>query len=198
MHGALKRSLDVALSLLALVATLPLWLLIAIAIKVDSRGPFIYRQVRMGRGGRPFRIVKFRTMVVGAEALVGALRSDAIAGPHFKLRDDPRVTRVGRWLRRYSLDELPQFWNVLRGDMSLVGPRPPLPEEAEFYDERERARLLVRPGITGLWQVSGRSNLGFEECVRLDLQYIAHWSLATDLRILWRTLPAVLTGRGAY
>lgn len=157
----------------------------------------LYRQVRIGRDGRPFAMVKFRSMVVGAERVRPLGEHDG-AGPLFKLRADPRVTRVGAVLRRWSLDELPQLFNVLGGSMSLVGPRPPLPEEVGHYAEDARRRLLVRPGLTGLWQVSGRSDLSWEDTVRLDLRYVENWSLALDALILWKTVGAVLRGDGAY
>ncbi|SFQ52244.1 exopolysaccharide biosynthesis polyprenyl glycosylphosphotransferase [Amycolatopsis arida] len=186
-----------AAMLLALLA--PLLLVIAAAIRLGDGGPSLYRQRRVGRDGREFTLLKFRTMVVGADRLRPRLRQDNEAtGPLFKMRRDPRVTRVGQVLRRYSLDELPQLVNVLAGRMSLVGPRPPLPEETAAYPPDARRRLLVKPGLTGLWQVSGRSDLSWSESVRLDLRYVEDWSLALDLVILWKTLRAVLTGHGAY
>ena len=177
----------------------PVFVLVALAIKIDGRGPVFFRQIRVGRDGRRFAMVKFRTMVVGAERLRADLehRNDA-DGVLFKLRADPRVTRVGRWLRRYSVDELPQLWNVLRGQMSMVGPRPPLPAEVELYEDQVNRRLLVKPGITGLWQVSGRSDLSWEEAVRLDLHYVDHWSPTMDVTIMLKTLAAVVRGSGAY
>jgi exopolysaccharide biosynthesis polyprenyl glycosylphosphotransferase len=185
----------------ALLITLlsPLFALIAIAVKRDSVGPILFRQTRVGRGGREFTIFKFRTMQVDAEVR----RRDLVHlndhdGVMFKMRDDPRVTRTGRWLRRYSLDELPQLFNVLLGQMSLVGPRPPLPDEVAAYAEDVRRRLAVKPGMTGLWQVSGRSDLPWEEAVRLDLRYVENWSLSLDLVIMLRTLTAVLRSSGAY
>ncbi len=196
---ALKRAFDVVVAGLGLVLTAPIWATAAIAIKLDSPGPVLYRQRRVGEGGRPFVMLKFRSMYVDAEARLAELRPRSdVDGPLFKLRDDPRVTRVGRWLRRWSLDELPQLWNVIRGDMSLVGPRPPLPEEVAAYEEWQFARLEAPPGITGLWQVSGRSELSFEEYVRRDLFYIENWSLAYDLFIVLKTIPMVLLRRGAY
>lgn len=187
---------------LALVVVLsPVFLGAAVAVKVTSPGPVLYRQRRVGMRGRPFDVLKFRSMVVDADArladLAGAER-DAGNGVLFKMRSDPRVTRVGRHLRRFSVDELPQLVNVLRGEMSLVGPRPNLPSEVEFYGAEVQRRLLVRPGITGLWQVSGRSDLSWEESVELDVRYVDNWSLGRDLGILWRTTRAVLTSSGAY
>ncbi|MBI2886697.1 MAG: sugar transferase [Chloroflexi bacterium] len=195
----LKRALDVALAGLLSLALAPLWLLIALAIKLDSPGPVFFVQTRLGKNGRPFPALKFRSMRVDSEALLPRLQShNEATGPLFKMRNDPRVTRVGHWLRRSSLDELPQLWNVLRGEMSLVGPRPPLPSEVEQYQEWHRKRLTVAPGLTGLWQVSGRSELPFDEMVLLDIYYIENWSLGLDFQILLRTIPAVLLGSGAY
>ncbi|MEU6642874.1 sugar transferase [Saccharomonospora sp. NPDC046836] len=182
-----------------LTVTAPVLLTIALAVKLGDGGPVIYRQQRVGRDGDTFTMLKFRTMVTGAHAARSDLLADNQAsGPLFKIRNDPRVTRVGALLRRYSLDELPQLLNVLAGRMSLVGPRPPLPEETARYAPDVRRRLLVKPGLTGLWQVSGRSDLSWEESVRLDLRYVEDWSLALDMVILWKTLRAVVGGRGAY
>jgi lipopolysaccharide/colanic/teichoic acid biosynthesis glycosyltransferase len=193
-----KRALDLAGSALLLATSLPVLLLAALAIRLESEGPVFFGQLRCGRGGRRFRMWKLRTMTHDAEARKhGLLHLNEMDGPVFKIRRDPRVTRVGRLLRRYSVDEIPQLWNVLRGEMSLVGPRPPLPEEVIQYSPRERRRLAVRPGLTGLWQVSGRSELCFDEWMRLDLEYVGRASLALDLRILARTIPAVLRARGA-
>jgi lipopolysaccharide/colanic/teichoic acid biosynthesis glycosyltransferase len=174
-------------------------MVIAIAIKLDSRGSIFYRQLRVGKDGTYFFMLKFRSMRQDAERVLEELRQQNEAtGPLFKMRNDPRVTRVGRILRRLSLDELPQLFNVLRGEMSLVGPRPPIPSEVAKYEEWQFGRLRAVPGITGLWQVSGRSDVPFHDMVRLDLHYIRNWSLALDLAILLRTIPAVLTSRGAY
>jgi len=198
-QAAAKRTVDIVLSLVALLVSFPLWLTIAVAIKINSRGPVFHGQERVGQHGRRFRIVKFRTMVAGAEAMLEDLKPlNEATGPLFKLRKDPRVTRVGRWLRKWSLDELPQLWNVLKGEMSLVGPRPPLPNEVASYEDWHLDRLEVPPGITGLWQVRGRSELGFDDYVRLDLFYIENWSIAYDLFILVKTLPAVFGRKGAY
>jgi exopolysaccharide biosynthesis polyprenyl glycosylphosphotransferase len=177
----------------------PLLLVVAVAIKLDDRGPVLFRQTRVGRHGRSFVMVKFRSMVVDAESRLGALAPvNEGAGPLFKLRRDPRITRVGAVLRRYSLDELPQLFNVLSGRMSLVGPRPPLPREVARFGQDAQRRLLVRPGLTGLWQISGRSDLSWEQAVRLDLRYVENWCLALDAQILCKTLGAVLNSRGAY
>jgi exopolysaccharide biosynthesis polyprenyl glycosylphosphotransferase len=194
-----KRALDLAGATLGLVIAAPLMLLAAIAIKVESRGPVFYRSTRVGRGGRPFTFFKLRSMVNGADRHRHHLSHlNECDGPVFKISRDPRVTAVGRFLRTTSLDELPQLWNVLRGDMSLVGPRPPLPEEVSHYQPWQMRRLDVRPGLTCLWQISGRSRIGFEEWMRLDLEYIHRRSLRLDLQILLRTIPAVLSREGAY
>ncbi|WP_437062294.1 sugar transferase [Streptomyces sp. enrichment culture] len=196
---AVKGVVDRVGAALLLVLLAPLMVVVALLVLVDSRGGVLYRQRRVGKGGREFTIVKFRTMVAGADGARAALadRNEG-AGLLFKLRRDPRVTRVGAVLRRYSVDELPQLFNVLTGSMSLVGPRPPLPEESAAYGPDIRRRLLVKPGLTGLWQISGRSDLPWEEAVRLDLRYVEDWSLALDTVILWKTLRAVLLGQGAY
>jgi exopolysaccharide biosynthesis polyprenyl glycosylphosphotransferase len=194
-----KRLFDITLSGAVLLLTLPLFLVISGAIKLSSPGPVFYRQQRIGKQGNPFTLLKFRTMVDGADVMLDLLvAANEADGPLFKIRNDPRVSRVGRFLRRSSLDELPQLLNVLKGDMSLVGPRPPLPHEVARYEDWQLDRLEVRPGITGLWQVSGRSDLSFNEMVRLDLFYIENWSLAYDMFILIKTIPAVATSRGAY
>ncbi len=196
---AFKRALDAAGALALLSVTWPLLVLVAALVRWLDGPPVLFRQVRVGRNGRRFVLLKFHTMVPDAEARIGALRPrNEAGGPAFKLRSDPRVTRLGRVLRRLSLDELPQLWNVLRGDMSFVGPRPPLPDEVARYEPWQRRRLRMPPGITGPAQVCGRSELPFEEWVRLDLDYVERWSLALDARILLRTIPAVLSGRGAY
>lgn len=194
-----KRSSDLILGGLSSLILLPIGLLIALAIRLDSEGPIFYVQTRIGRNGDPFRCYKFRSMVVGADEMRVDLDAENEAtGPLFKVRNDPRRTRVGTFLRRYSLDEIPQFYNVLRGDMSLVGPRPNLPEEVAQYLSWHQRRLSVSPGITGLWQVSGRSDLTFDEMVLLDIYYVENWSLGMDLSILLRSIPAVIRARGAY
>jgi exopolysaccharide biosynthesis polyprenyl glycosylphosphotransferase len=176
----------------------PVLIALAIAARTDG-GSVFYRQSRVGKGGRPFRMIKFRSMVVNADHLQADLaQSNQGSGPLFKLRQDPRVTRVGRFLRTYSLDELPQLFNVLAGSMSLVGPRPPLPEEVASYSRDAQRKLLVKPGLTGLWQISGRSDLSWEESVRLDLRYVENWTLALDILIIWKTIGAVMRGTGAY
>ena len=196
---SVKQVMDWGLTALLTVLVSPLLLAITLAVAMTSRGPVFYLSRRVGRGGRLFPMVKFRTMYVGADRDVVALAAvNEADGPLFKMRADPRVTRVGRVLRRYSLDELPQLFNVLCGHMSLVGPRPPLPHEVEAYEERMRRRLLVKPGMTGLWQVTGRSDLSWEESVRLDVYYAENWTPFLDLLILAQTARAVVSGRGAY
>ncbi|MEV4139204.1 sugar transferase [Dactylosporangium sp. NPDC049742] len=195
----LKAVVDRVGAVVLLVVLSPLLAGLALAVRAESKGPVLFRQVRVGKDGREFVIVKFRTMHTDAEARLAELRHlNEVDGALFKLRNDPRVTRVGRFLRKFSLDELPQLLNVLGGSMSLVGPRPPLPEEVAVYPDDARRRLAVRPGMTGLWQVSGRSDLSWDEAVRLDLQYVENWSLSLDLVIMLRTLSAVTRGAGAY
>ncbi|MFF0575066.1 sugar transferase [Streptosporangium saharense] len=194
-----KSLFDKAAAGFALLLLAVPMLTIALLIRVTSPGPALFRQVRVGRGGREFDVVKFRTMVNDAERRkVELQQSNEFDGVLFKMRNDPRITRVGAFLRRYSLDELPQLLNVVRGEMSLVGPRPPLPSEVAQYGADVRRRLVVKPGMTGLWQVSGRSDLSWEESVRLDLRYVENWSLFLDLQILWKTWSAVIGGEGAY
>jgi lipopolysaccharide/colanic/teichoic acid biosynthesis glycosyltransferase len=197
-----KRALDIAAAGLALLALSPVLAVIALLVRLEDGGPALFAQTRVGKGGREFRFWKFRSMVVDAEARKASLAAqgptDAVSDRlRFKMQDDPRVTRVGRVLRRFSLDELPQLWNVVRGDMSLVGPRPPIPSEVAEYEPRHRRRLEVEQGITCLWQVSGRNLLSFEEQVALDVEYARRRGLLLDLSLLVRTVPAVLGGRGA-
>ncbi len=200
LQFSIKRALDIAGSLLALVVGLPIWLLIALAIKLDSPGPVLHRQTRLGYRGHPFPCFKFRSMYVNADQLRARLEvaTDGDQRGKFKLRDDPRRTRVGRFIRGASLDEIPQLLNVLRGEMSLIGPRPPLPVEFAKYEDWEKARLEMPPGITGLWQVRGRSDIDFDEMVLMDLYYIENWSLRLDIKIALQTIPAVLSRKGAY
>lgn len=195
-----KRAFDFCFALAALIGTLPLLIASAIAIKMTSKGPVFYPSERIGLNGKPFTMIKFRTMVNGADAQVQNLLSlnESDGGMLFKIREDPRVTRVGRILRKYSIDELPQFINVLRRDMSVVGPRPPLQREVAKYNGDIKRRLLVKPGVTGLWQVNGRSDLPWEESVRLDLSYVDNWSMASDFLLIAKTLKAVLASDGAY
>ena len=196
---AAKRVLDIVLSATALVVLSPVFLAVALAIVLDSPGPVLFRQKRVGMNGRLFWFYKFRSMHQDAEdRLLELMGFNEAQGPIFKIRQDPRITRVGAFLRRTSLDEFPQFWNVLRGEMSIVGPRPPIPAEVQKYERWQRRRLSMKPGITCIWQVSGRSELGFDRWMELDLEYIDNWSLWHDLKILAKTVPAVLTGRGAH
>jgi exopolysaccharide biosynthesis polyprenyl glycosylphosphotransferase len=193
-----KRVLDVVLAAILLVMLCPFMLLIGILIKLTSKGPVIYRQIRCGLYGRRFVLYKFRSMKEGAEDILWEIRHlNEMDGPVFKMRNDPRVTALGRFLRKSSIDELPQFWNVFKGDMSLVGPRAPLPEEVKEYSRWQRRRLSVKPGITCLWQVSGRNEIDFHEWMKLDLDYIDNWSLYLDIKILLRTFPVVILGKGA-
>jgi exopolysaccharide biosynthesis polyprenyl glycosylphosphotransferase len=196
----LKGLFDRAMAILLVLVFSPVLIGVAFVIRSMSKGPALFRQTRVGRGGKEFTVFKFRTMRVDAEQMLEQLRekNESSDGLLFKMRHDPRITREGRFLRKFSLDELPQLFNVLRGEMSLVGPRPPLPTEAARYGDDVRRRLLVKPGITGLWQISGRSDLDWEETVRLDLYYVENWSIPFDFLILWRTAFAVLQGRGAY
>jgi len=209
LYGVAKRALDIVVSLIALVLLAPVFVLCALAIILDSPGPVLFRQQRVGRRGRVFTMLKFRSMVVNAESDVHREYATAFVrgqaepqvGEHgavFKLAKDTRITRAGRWLRRTSLDELPQLWNTFRGDMTLVGPRPPLPYEVDHYEPAHLRRLAVKPGITGPWQVSGRSATTFDQMVEMDLAYIRSSSLMLDLQILLKTIPVVLRMRGAH
>jgi lipopolysaccharide/colanic/teichoic acid biosynthesis glycosyltransferase len=194
-----KRCLDLVIASLAILALSPLFLAAALAVKLSSAGPVFFFQTRVGFGGRHFRMIKFRSMFIDAEARRAALLADSERqGVCFKMKNDPRVTPVGRFIRRFSIDELPQLFNVLLGDMSLVGPRPGLPQEVAAYPARAMQRLNAVPGITGLWQVSGRAEVPFEEMVEMDIRYIQGMSLATDLRILAATFGAVVSARGSY
>lgn len=199
VNRLLKRGFDLVFGTLISTVSLPVVALAALAVRIESPGPVIFTQLRAGANGRPFRIFKLRSMHTGAEAERKRLESlNEADGPMFKIKDDPRVTRVGRVIRKLSIDEFPQFWNVLRGDMSIVGPRPALLDEVKAYDDWHRDRLRVKPGITGLWQISGRSELKFEEMVLLDVYYIENWSLLQDIKIMLKTVPYMVTSRGAY
>lgn len=194
----MKRALDAAGAFFGLLLLSPFLVIVAALVKLTSRGPVLFTQERVGLRGRRFKLAKFRTMEAGAEQRLDEFKEmNEADGPVFKIKNDPRVTPLGRFLRRSSIDELPQLWNVLMGEMSLVGPRPPIPSEVVKYEIWQRRRLSMRPGLTCLWQVSGRSELGFDQWMKLDLQYIDHWSLGLDLLILLKTIPAVLTGKGA-
>jgi lipopolysaccharide/colanic/teichoic acid biosynthesis glycosyltransferase len=194
----LKRLTDVFASALLLACFAPLFVLVSLAVRLNSKGPIVFRQIRCGLNGRRFTLYKFRTMVENAEQLLSDVAHLNVKTVNFKIPDDPRLTSVGRWLRKFSLDELPQLWNVLKGEMALVGPRPAIPSEVEQYRRWQRRRLRMRPGLTCLWAVEGRDALDFEEAMRLDLAYIDSWSLTLDWIILFRTVPRVLTGRGAH
>lgn len=199
LHLFAKRVADVLLASVLFLLLSPLLLLLVLLVKLTSPGPILYRQRRCGLGGRQFTLYKFRSMVADADLHRAELEAlSARAGPAFKIINDPRCTRFGRWMRKFSLDELPQLWNILRGDMSFVGPRPPLPEEVDRYEPWQRRRLRMRPGLTCLWVLEGRSRLSFERWMRLDLAYIDNWSLWLDLKIFLKTIPQVLFGRGAY
>lgn len=194
-----KRLFDLVFSGIGLLLLSPFFVIIGILIKLDSKGPVFFKQKRIGKNGIPFTMYKFRSMVQDAEKLKKELmRQNEMDGPVFKMKDDPRITPLGRFIRKYSIDELPQLFNVFLGHMSLIGPRPPLPEEVEQYTDYQWRRLDVRPGITGLWQVSGRSDVSFEEWVSLDIYYIENWSMKLDIKILFQTIPVVLVGKGAY
>ena len=196
----LKRTLDIVAGSLLLLLCAPVFLLIAILIKLEDGGPVFFAQRRVGRYGREFKMFKIRSMCLNAEQRLKDLlaRNQHQDGVTFKIKDDPRITRVGRWLRKFSFDELPQFYNVLTGNMSLVGPRPPVPGEVQKYSLAHRRRLAIKPGITCLWQISGRAEIDFSGQVQLDVDYIENMSFWMDLKILARTVPAVLSGRGAY
>jgi lipopolysaccharide/colanic/teichoic acid biosynthesis glycosyltransferase len=197
---AVKRAVDIAGSLMALMILSPIYLLIALLIKVEDRGPILFCQTRVGRFGRHFRMYKFRSMCPNAEERMKELLAKNIhsEGITFKIKDDPRITRVGKWLRKLSLDELPQFYNVLIGDMSLVGPRPPVPREVECYSLSDRRRLETMPGITCFWQIGGRAEIDFSGQVQLDVLYIERQNFWTDVKILLKTVPAVMFSKGAY
>ena len=198
-YAGIKRVFDIVAAVLALLVLLPVFVLIALAVKLTSKGPVLYRSERIGLCGEPFLFLKFRSMYTGAEGARAELEAaNEKDGPIFKMKRDPRITPVGRFIRKYSLDELPQFWSVLRGEMSMVGPRPPIRKEVEQYDDFARRRLSVKPGMTCYWQIMGRSDLTFEQWMELDNRYIEEMSFLTDLRILVLTPGAVLKGDGAY
>ena len=194
-----KRIIDLVVASVAFVISLPVLGLFFALIKLDSHGPVLYRSLRLGKNGKPFVFYKLRSMYNGAhESKCNLLHLNEVDGPVFKLSKDPRITKVGRFMRKTSIDELPQLLNVIKGEMSLVGPRPPIPEEVQKYEPWQKARLNVKPGLTCLWQISGRSRLGFDEWMRLDIEYITHQSFQLDMRILLRTIPAVISREGAY
>ncbi|MBD3179853.1 MAG: exopolysaccharide biosynthesis polyprenyl glycosylphosphotransferase [Candidatus Latescibacteria bacterium] len=210
LQASVKRILDILLSVPILILSLPFIIAVAIIIKCTSRGPVLFRQERIGRNGKPFMFLKLRTMKIGTsdrrhrefckDFIKGSISSDRSGSKKrtYKIVDDPRITGVGKFLRKSSLDELPQFLNILKGDMSLVGPRPSLKYEYKYYNDWHKRRTAVKPGLTGLWQVSGRSNVSFQEMINLDLYYIENWSIILDIKIILRTVPVVLFGKGAY
>jgi exopolysaccharide biosynthesis polyprenyl glycosylphosphotransferase len=198
LQWAVKRLFDIFASSVTLLVLTPLFVGVAVAIRLTSRGPILFRQLRVGQHGQLFHMLKFRSMIANAEELKAKLMAhNEQSGPVFKMARDPRVTAVGRFIRKFSIDELPQLINVLRGEMSIVGPRPPVPAEVAKYEAWQRRRLSVRPGLTCVWQVSGRNETSFEEWMYLDMQYIDHWSLAHDFELILKTVPVVLSGRGA-
>ena len=195
----MKRSVDIILGSTILLLVLPIMMALVVAIKLNSAGPVLFVQRRVGKGGKIFRLYKFRSMIIDAEDLKTTLQNlNEKDGPIFKMVADPRITTVGKFMRRHSLDELPQLFNVIFNDMSLVGPRPPLPEEVVNYEPWHLKRLAVKPGLTCTWQISGRSNLSFEEWMRLDVAYIDNWSISLDLKLIWKTIRVVLNADGAY
>ncbi len=199
-HAVLKRLMDMSAAAILLLLLAPVFGLVALLIRIESPGPIFFTQIRVGRSGQPFDFFKFRSMYIDAEERKKELmaQNEMAGGVIFKMKNDPRITRIGGFIRKYSIDELPQLWNVLRGDMSLVGPRPPVPSEVEEYTVSDRRRLHATPGITGLWQVSGRSDIPFDKQVELDVEYIHSATLWENIRLLLKTIPAVLSGRGAY
>ena len=198
-YELIKRTVDVLGASAGLLLSAPIMLVVAVAIKLESRGPVLFRHPRLGKDGRPFVMLKFRSMYQDALAIRQQLFAEnEVPGPVFKIRSDPRITRIGHIIRKYSLDELPQLWNVLRGEMSLVGPRPPIPDEVTRYYPWQRERLAVKPGLTCTWQVSGRSDIPFDEWMQMDIEYVRTRGLLMDLKLLLLTVPAVISARGAY
>ncbi|WP_410860062.1 sugar transferase [Pediococcus pentosaceus] len=194
-----KRALDIVASVIGLIVLSPVFLIVSLAIKAEDRGPIFYSQVRLGKGQRPFKMYKFRSMIVDADKKLGKLlKQNEVEGAMFKMKDDPRITKTGKFIRKHSLDELPQLWNVLLGDMSLVGPRPPLEREVVEYSEYDKQRLIAKPGCTGLWQISGRNEVGFDEMVSLDLRYIQDSNIIFDVIILLKTVIIFIRPNGAY
>ncbi|WP_144478129.1 sugar transferase [Cytobacillus oceanisediminis] len=200
VYSFLKRKIDFVGALMGLIILAPLFLFIALLIKLeDQKGPIFFKQTRVGRNGKVFQMYKFRSMVIDAENILQKLLDrNEVSGAMFKMKEDPRITRIGKFIRKTSIDELPQLWNVVKGEMSLVGPRPPLPREVDEYTEYDKQRLMVTPGCTGLWQVSGRNNLGFKEMVNLDLEYIKKRSVLFDLKIIFKTFREIVASKNAY
>ena len=199
VYHCIKRIFDIVAATCGIVLLSPLMIIIAVLIKTEDHGPIFYKQVRVGKNGKTFKMYKFRSMFVNADKMLTKLKEhNDVEGPMFKMKDDPRITKVGHFIRKHSLDELPQFLNVLRGDMSLVGPRPPLPSEVEEYSEYDKQRLFVIPGCTGLWQATERNEVGFNEMVQLDIQYIQRASFIFDLWIIWKTVEIIIRPNGSY
>lgn len=199
VYHSMKRLFDIVAATCGIVILSPLMIIIAVLIKAEDHGPVFYKQVRVGKNGKTFKMYKFRSMFVNADKMLDRLKDqNDVDGPMFKMKDDPRVTKIGHFIRKHSLDELPQFFNVIKGDMSLVGPRPPLPSEVAEYSEYDKQRLYVTPGCTGLWQATARNNVGFDEMVRLDLKYIQYSSLKYDLWIMWKTVVIIFKPNGSY
>ena len=199
MYHSIKRIFDFMAAICGVIILSPVMLVIAIVIKVEDHGPVFYKQVRVGKNGKTFKMYKFRSMFVNADQMLAKLKEqNDVEGPMFKMRDDPRVTKIGHFIRKHSLDELPQFLNVIKGDMSLVGPRPPLPSEVAEYSDYDKQRLYVTPGCTGLWQATERNEVGFNEMVQLDIQYIQRASFMFDLWIIWKTVEIIIKPNGSY
>ncbi|MCU4692710.1 sugar transferase [Limosilactobacillus reuteri] len=199
MYHSIKRIFDFMAAICGVIILSPVMLVIAILIKVEDHGPFFYKQVRVGKNGKKFKMYKFRSMFVNADQMLSKLKEqNDVEGPMFKMKDDPRITKVGHFIRKHSLDELPQFLNVIKGDMSLVGPRPPLPSEVAEYSDYDKQRLYVTPGCTGLWQATERNEVGFSEMVQLDIQYIQRASFMFDLWIIWKTVEIIIKPNGSY
>lgn len=199
VYHSVKRIFDLIAATCGLIILSPLMIVIAMIIKLEDHGPIFYKQIRVGKNGQEFEIYKFRSMFVNADQMFAELKEQSdVEGPMFKMKDDPRITRIGHFIRKHSLDELPQFFNVIKGEMSLVGPRPPLPAEVAEYSEYDKQRLYVTPGCTGLWQATARNNVGFDEMVRLDLKYIQCSSLKYDLWIMWKTVVIIFKPNGSY
>ena len=199
IYHSMKRLFDIVAATCGIIILSPLMIIIAVLIKAEDHGPIFYKQVRVGKNGKTFKMYKFRSMFINADKMLDKLKEqNDVDGPMFKMKDDPRVTKIGHFIRKHSLDELPQFFNVLKGDMSLVGPRPPLPSEVEEYSEYDKQRLFVIPGCTGLWQATERNEVGFNEMVQLDIQYIQRASFTFDLWIIWKTVGIVIKPNGSY
>ena len=199
IENSIKRLLDILIALSTLIFFSPFFVIVALLIKITSKGPIFYTQTRVGRGGSEFEMIKFRSMVVNASDMkIDLSHANEMDGPVFKMKNDPRITSIGRFIRKHSIDELPQIINILKGEMSVVGPRPPLPKEVVEYQDWQKQRLAVTPGLTCIWQVSGRNNLSFEEWMNMDIEYIENWSLLLDIKLIFKTFAVVFSGDGAY